>query len=343
MADIDWNSGNKQGLVSIGSHRLYLEVAGPDRIRTEPVVLIIQGLGSCFSAWATVIRHLRPLLRVAIYDRAGLGKSERSPRPLTSENIVSELKELLDVAAIKPPYLIVAHSWGGVLAQEFIFRYPYPQVVGLVLVEANNENTLETLDWRPFMNWISSSGIDIPATLNLELRNQMSQDEWLQSQQDAAQPSHIEQAVREFAAYPASFEALRRKNLLSREPPLFDLQPLVVVVGTNGVDMQKLMKAAIEIGVGTLEERAHFQKFVEEFEDIDYGLQSSAQRLSENSLVYSAGNNSGHNVHMTEPEILMIIIRYVMGHSDSGDRFSRHRTLSLSTLWGIEETTEQTV
>ncbi|KAH6713256.1 Alpha/Beta hydrolase protein [Leptodontidium sp. MPI-SDFR-AT-0119] len=328
MTDIDWNTGNKQGLVSIGSHRLYLEVSGPDRIRTEPVVVIIQGLGSCSSAWATVIRHLRPLLRVAIYDRAGLGKSERSPRPLTSENIVSELKDLLDVTTIKPPYLIVAHSWGGVLAQEFIFKYPDLQVAGLVLVDANNERTLEILDWRPFMNWIISSGIDIPAALNLTLRNQMSQDEWLQSRQDAAQPSHREQAARELAAYPASFEVLSRKNLLSREPPLLGLEPLVVVVGTNGADMQKLMKAAIEIGFGTLEERARFHKFVEGFEDIDYSLQSSAQRLSGNSLVYSARDNSGHNVHMTEPETLATIITYVMDHAHGGGRFSRRLSLS---------------
>ncbi|KAH7350725.1 Alpha/Beta hydrolase protein [Rhexocercosporidium sp. MPI-PUGE-AT-0058] len=321
MAAINWNTGNKQGLVSIGTHNLYLEVGGIDRIPDEPVVVIIQGLGSCSSAWAAVTRLLRPLLRVAIYDRSGLGRSERSLRPPTSGNIIQELRTLLDVTGVKPPYVFVAHSWGGVLAQEFIFQYPDTEVAGLVLVEANNESTLKLLDWRPFMNWISSNGIDIPATLNMPWRHQMSQSEWLQSQQDAAQPSHIEQAAREIAEYSDSFVTLAKKDLMYRQPPLLGFKPLVIVVGTNGMDMEKLMKAALEADVGTPEERTRFLKFAKDFEDIDYNLQAVAQRLSRNSWIYPGGDNSGHNVQMTEPEMLVKIITFVMGNASIGGRF----------------------
>ena len=93
MADQDWNIGNKSGLVDVGTARLFVQVCGPDRKPDEPLVVIIQGMGSCASSWAAVTRLLQPYIRVLIYDRAGLGKSETSRlRPNMSTSLrASEL------------------------------------------------------------------------------------------------------------------------------------------------------------------------------------------------------------------------------------------------------------
>lgn len=60
-----WNVGQRNGLVSIGEHALWLQAAGPDRVPGDPVVIIITGLASCAASWAAVIRLLSTVIRVS--------------------------------------------------------------------------------------------------------------------------------------------------------------------------------------------------------------------------------------------------------------------------------------
>lgn len=77
-----------------------------------------------------------------VYDRAGLGKSERSPNPRTSIEMVKELRELLKEINIQPPYILVGHSFGGVNTRIYTTEYPN-EVCGLVLVDSTPEDYRE--------------------------------------------------------------------------------------------------------------------------------------------------------------------------------------------------------
>ena len=79
--------------------------------------------------------------RAIVYDRAGLGWSSPSPYERTPSNIVRELRLLLRKAAIPPPYILVGHSFGGVVARRFAIDHP-SEVSGLVLVDP-----MRTEDW----------------------------------------------------------------------------------------------------------------------------------------------------------------------------------------------------
>ena len=79
---------------------------------------------------------------VLVYDRAGLGKSETSSKPRTSREMVKELQELLNEAKIKPPYILVGHSFGGVNMRLFATEYQN-EVCGLVLVDSTPEDYRE--------------------------------------------------------------------------------------------------------------------------------------------------------------------------------------------------------
>ena len=59
--------------------------------------------------------------------------------------MAADLRALLAALAIGPPYVLVGHSWGGVVARTFVHAYP-ADVVGLVLVDA----THEVIDSRGF-------------------------------------------------------------------------------------------------------------------------------------------------------------------------------------------------
>ncbi|PVH85184.1 alpha/beta-hydrolase [Cadophora sp. DSE1049] len=322
MASPDWNTGSKSGLIDVGTSRLWLQVCGPDRIPDEPVVIIIQGMGSCASSWAAVIRLLHPYMRVVIYDRAGLGKSEPSRLRPNLSNILQELEQLLVVTRIVTPYLIVAHSWGGVLARQFIATSALNYFSGLVLVDANHERTLQVLDWRVFMDWVKVGGVNFALALNIEKRHQMLPVEWNEYQQDAARPGHIEQSKKEYAEYALSFRLLASDDILHRKEPLLGVNPVGILVGTNGRDLNMLYNAAISQGYGTPDEVAYFQKWVMEFGDIDFKLQSEATKLSTNYTVILGPENSGHDVHVTEPAAVAELVKSIMRSAEVCRRLS---------------------
>src|SRR5574341_43992 len=118
-------------LVDVGGYDMYLYCTGKD----SPTVILVSGLDDFSIAWSLVQPEIAKTTRVCSYDRAGLGWSEASPTPRTSENMVEELHTLVVNANVAPPYVMVGHSFGGALAQLYIHNYP-DDVVGLALVDA---------------------------------------------------------------------------------------------------------------------------------------------------------------------------------------------------------------
>jgi hypothetical protein len=60
---IDWDIGDKSSMVSIGTHKLYLSASGPDRKFGEPIIVLMQGLGSTIDEWVAVRRLVLPFAR----------------------------------------------------------------------------------------------------------------------------------------------------------------------------------------------------------------------------------------------------------------------------------------
>lgn len=85
-------------------------------------------------SWSLVQPELARLTHVCSYDRAGFGWSEAGPLPRTAGRIARELRTLLDRAGIPPPFLLVGHSFGGLVVQVFATTFR-ADVAGLVLVD----------------------------------------------------------------------------------------------------------------------------------------------------------------------------------------------------------------
>jgi pimeloyl-ACP methyl ester carboxylesterase len=105
----------------------------------SPTVIFDSGLGDPMMVWALVQPRVAAVTRACSYDRAGLGFSDPSPRPRTSEQIVEELHRLLLGAQIKPPYVLVGHSFGGMNIKLYAQTYG-PDVAGLVFVDPSHED-----------------------------------------------------------------------------------------------------------------------------------------------------------------------------------------------------------
>ncbi len=104
----------------------------------SPTVIFEAGLGDEIRAWAAVQPQIAKRTRACSYDRAGLGFSDPSNRPGTAANAVDDLHRLLTAARVKPPYVMVGHSLGGMYVRLYADDYR-SEVAGMVLVEPSSE------------------------------------------------------------------------------------------------------------------------------------------------------------------------------------------------------------
>ncbi len=137
---IQKDSGQKKAaeeLVAVNGYRLYVKTEG----NKKPAVVFISGLGERLQTWKEVQPKVAPFAQTFAYDRAGIGESDAVSGSRTSLDVAKELHQLLSNAKVKAPYILVAHSIGGLHARMFAQLYP-AEVAGLVLVDVLHERQL---------------------------------------------------------------------------------------------------------------------------------------------------------------------------------------------------------
>ena len=120
--------------VDIGGRSFSLLTGG----KGTATVVFEGGFGAGIASWVTVQKEVAAFAQTVSYDRAGSGQSEVGPKPRTAKQIALELHAALDKAGLKPPYVLVGHSLGGIYVRVFADAYP-KEVAGLVLVDPTQE------------------------------------------------------------------------------------------------------------------------------------------------------------------------------------------------------------
>ncbi|MCJ1289088.1 hypothetical protein MMC34_000620 [Xylographa carneopallida] len=308
-SEIDWQSGDKSGLVSIGTHKLFAKIAGPPRKAGDPLVVVVTGHGSSISSWPSVLRSCSRFARIIAYDRTGLGKSEKppSPSPRTGEAIAEELSTLLDAMHLAPPYVLITQSYGGVLARLFLALRPH-DVVGLCLLDANQERTYRDRYLDDSLLEAMLEGIDYYEVSGMKKHHRLTDEDLAAMAVDDA-GADGEYVALEKKDYDSSAEALAAHKQFDRQ--VLGRYPVSVVRANTIRELNAILKAATEKGNGTEEQRAEVTRQLGTFEAAEEKLQREQLRLSSRSRYFYA-EHSGHNVQVYAPELVAEEIRWIL-------------------------------
>ena len=101
--------------------------------------MFLSGRDEGREAWAQVLPLLHRPVRAITYDCGGIGASEARPRheqPVPYSAIALELRDLLAALAAPGPYILVGHSFGGLIARAYLAAHPQ-SVAGLIMVDVS--------------------------------------------------------------------------------------------------------------------------------------------------------------------------------------------------------------
>jgi pimeloyl-ACP methyl ester carboxylesterase len=123
-------SGVPGKLYNVNGYAMHIYCTG----QGSPTILLDSGLGDDFTIWAKVQPGLSRVTRVCSYDRAGFGWSQARPGVQDANAISAELHQLVSVAAVQRPFLLMGHSIAGIYLRSYAAHYPN-DLAGLVFVD----------------------------------------------------------------------------------------------------------------------------------------------------------------------------------------------------------------
>ena len=321
-SSVNWPTDDTEGLVSIGTHSLYLRAAGPVRSPGTPAVIGIAGLGDSSVTFTAVLRHISAFARGYIYDRTGLGKSE-VPSNFTSGsksyvNIAKELRLLLNSANVKPPYLLVMHSMAGIPGREFLHLYP-EDVAGMVFLDTVTEHNYKTRpEQLPATMRAVQEGVDT-SFLWTERKPAMTEAEWkevLNSEGLGDEPPPKERVDQQREAGRFEFQNLIPSSDVLAEKKQFDAtvlgdRPVSVVKGDAPGEQRGCFERVIAAGKGTEEQRKLIRDYLATADEKQLWLQFKQLRLSRNSRMVEA-RESWHNVQWYQPDLVAREVKWCL-------------------------------
>lgn len=115
--------------INVGDCELYCEVEGEGM----PIVLLHGGPGSTHHHFHPHFSKAKEFAKVVYYDQRGCGLSDYEPgEGYTVDQAVDDLENLRKALNINK-WIVIGHSYGGLLAQCYTIKYP-ESVAGLVLM-----------------------------------------------------------------------------------------------------------------------------------------------------------------------------------------------------------------
>jgi pimeloyl-ACP methyl ester carboxylesterase len=289
-------------LVDVGGRKFHIHITG---VQDGPTVVFDHGCGYGSSSliWQLVVEEVGKFAKVVVYDRAGYGWSDSGMQPRTNGTAVEELHQLLQATGISGPYLLVGHSYGGINARIYAHRYPN-HICGIVLVDATHEDELTDrfpqehirgqLLGRKLFKILAVLGkfglVRLMMKWNSDFKRLVSvfpNPVQKQLRATAALSKTAITVASEFAHLDEGYAQVRAVKSLGKLP--------LTVIKSGKVDHLEKMTESVSAKI----------------KQALYDVALDMKNLSEQGVLIVA-ENSGHNVHVEQPEIVVDAIRQMI-------------------------------
>lgn len=131
----------------------------------DDTIVLLSGLGTTAPAidFTPLINELKEYYKVVVIEPFGYGWSEETRRKRTIVNIVEELREALQKADVKPPYIFMAHSYSGIYSMYYANKYP-DDIKAFIGNDSSMPNQMTYFDGEykkvsPLMSYIAPTGV----------------------------------------------------------------------------------------------------------------------------------------------------------------------------------------
>lgn len=276
-------------LIDVGGRRLHLLCKGTS---AGPTVIFEAGLSqfTANSSFSLAQDAIAPFARVCSYDRAGLGWSDPAPQGWTQEGMAKDLHALLAASGEPKPYLIVAHSMGGLVARTYVRAYP-GEVAGLILLDATSDEDFEEL---------AAAGKTTIPQLDAAIASSRPGQPVIGLPAGTSPEVVMAFTPEVLRGVKVEFEALERLPAEAKRPGGFgQLGDLPLLVVRRGKTEQPPSEA----------DASHRR------------IQENLAKLSTNSALVVA-ENSGHTIPLDEPEVVAGAVRRMLDALRQGTRLA---------------------
>ena len=256
----------------------------------DGVVVLLPGAGDTAVSWSLVRDALSGSRRVLSYDRPGMGYSELRPSADLAA-VVEELDAVLSAAGIDTPVVLVAHSFGGLIARAYTAFHP-ERVAGLVLIDATPPAIADDPGVR--------AGFLISAVLAKALK--------------LLAPFGVTRALLALGAMPLYPEQRTFRRLATREAYRRWIAAVdASFAGNAGKELAAVLHAAAHfaslstavpgVPVALVHSRAYGKRWEQMQRDVARDLQT---------VTTHATGAARHNIHMTRPDLVAQAIKDVV-------------------------------
>lgn len=249
----------------------------------KPVIVFENGRGTDFEYWMPIIREVSKSNTTFAYNRPRIGSSEDDNIIPTVDHIAKVLHQSLIEKGLKPPYILVGHSWGAAHIRCFAAFYPN-EVAGLIFVDPHDFIKVKGGGSSPYREiGLTTKQID-----SLFAEYDKSADEFM-----AQGPKFVVEEMKAQRAFSKT-----GRELCNRDP-VPDVPVHFIMAGGFPIGPDPAQKLYDEEKLFRINKVIKIKEWLELINPLRYG-----------KIFYCS--NSGHNIQNDDPEVIISSIKLAL-------------------------------